>query len=91
MTKTVGSVGQEGRLGVDRRRGRGADAGGRRLERRSVGILLRLCNHGCEDGVDGKQEEVIVTSGGIRGCCVRRRRSHFHGAEASGHSLEGVI
>ena len=37
-----------------------------------------------------EQEEVMVTSGGIRGCCVRRR-SHFHGAEVSGHSLEAVI
>ena len=25
------------------------------------------------------------------GCCVRRRRSHFHGTEASGLSLEAVI
>ena len=33
----------------------------------------------------------MVTCGGIRGCCVGRRRSHFHGAEASGHSFEAVI
>jgi hypothetical protein len=34
---------------------------------------------------------VMVTSGGIRGCCVGRRRSHFDRAEASRHSLEAVI
>ncbi len=33
----------------------------------------------------------MVTGGGIRGLCVRRRRSHFHGAEVSGHSFEAVV
>ena len=32
----------------------------------------------------------MVASGGVRGCCVRRR-SHFHSAESSGHSLEAVV
>ena len=54
-------------------------------------VFVATLDSGCEDGVDGEQEEVMVTSGGIRGCCVRRRRSYFHGAEASGHSLEAVI
>ena len=54
-------------------------------------VFLTTLDGGCEDGVDGEQEEVMVTSGGIRDCCVRRKRSHFHGAEASGHSLEAVI
>ena len=54
-------------------------------------VFVTTLDDGCEDGVDGEQEEVMVTSGGIRGRCVRRRRSHFHGAEASGHSLEAVI
>ena len=53
-------------------------------------VLVATLDGGCEDGVDGEQEEVMGTSGGIRGCCVRRRRSHFHGAEASGHSFEAV-
>ncbi len=54
-------------------------------------VFVAALDGGCEDGVDGEQEEMMVTSGGIRGCCVRRRRSHFHGAEASRHSLEAVI
>ena len=44
-----------------------------------------------EDGVDGEEEEVVITSGGIRGRCIRGRGSHFHGAEAGGHSLEAVV
>jgi hypothetical protein len=54
-------------------------------------VLIASLDGGGEDGVDGQQEEVMVTSSGIRGRCVRRRRSHFHGAEASGHSLEAVV
>ncbi len=54
-------------------------------------VFVATLDSGCENGVDGEQEEVMVTSGGIRGCCVRRRRSHFNSAEASGHSLEAVI
>jgi len=54
-------------------------------------VFITTLDGGCEDGVEGEQEEVMVTSGGIRGCCVGRRRSHFDRAEASGHSLEAVI
>ena len=56
-------------------------------------VLVATLDGGCEDGVDGEQEEVMVTGGGIRGRGrgVRRRRSHFHGAEAGGHSLEAVV
>ena len=55
-------------------------------------VFVASLDGGCEDGVGGEQEEVKVTSGGIRGRCVRRRRrSHFHGAETSGHSLEAVV
>ena len=54
-------------------------------------VFVATLDGGCEDGIDREQEEVMVTSGGICGCCVRRRRSHFHGAEASGHSFEAVI
>ena len=54
-------------------------------------VFVASLDGGCEDGVDGEQEEVKVTSGGIRGRCVRRRRSHFHGAETGGHSLEAVV
>ena len=54
-------------------------------------VLVAALDGGCEDGVDCEQEEVMVTSGGVRGRCVRRRMSHFHGAEAGGHSLEAVI
>ena len=34
---------------------------------------------------------MVVASGGVRGRCIRRRRSHFHGAEAGGHSLKAVV
>ena len=54
-------------------------------------VFVTTLDGGCEDGVDGEQEEVMVTSGGVRGRCVRRRRSHFHGTEAGGHSLEAVV
>ena len=54
-------------------------------------VLVATLDGGCEDGVDGEQEEVMVTGGGIRGRGVRRRKSHFHGAEAGGHSLEAVV
>jgi hypothetical protein len=54
-------------------------------------VFVTPLDGGCEDGVDSEQEEVMVTGGGVRGCCVGRRRSHFHGAEASGHALEAVI
>jgi hypothetical protein len=54
-------------------------------------VFVTPLDGGCEDGIDSEQEEVMVTSGSVRGCCVGRRRSHFHGAEASRHSLEAVI
>ncbi len=44
--------------------------------------LVATLDGGCKDGVDGEQEEVMVTGGGIRGRGVRRRRSHFHSLEA---------
>ena len=45
-------------------------------------VLVASLNGSGEDGVDGEKEEVVVTCGGIRGRCIGRRRSHFHGAEA---------
>ena len=54
-------------------------------------VLVASLDGSGEDGVDGEKEEVVVTSGGIRGRYIRRRRSHFHGAEAGGHSLESVV
>ncbi len=54
-------------------------------------VLVASLDGSCEDGVDGEKEEVVVTSGSIRGRCIRRRRSHFHGAEAGGYSLEAVV
>ena len=44
-------------------------------------VLVAALDGCCEDCVDGEQEEDMVTNG----------RSHFHGAEASGHSLEAVV
>jgi hypothetical protein len=35
-----------------------------------------------EDGIDGEQEEVVVTNGGVRGLSVDRRGSGFHCAES---------
>ena len=54
-------------------------------------VLVASLDGSGEDGVDGEEEEVVITSGGIRGRCIRGRGSHFHGAEAGGHSLEAVV
>jgi hypothetical protein len=54
-------------------------------------VLVASLNGSGEDGVDGEKEEVVITCGSIRGRCIRRRRSHFHGAEAGGHPLEAVV
>ena len=54
-------------------------------------VLVASLNGSGEDGVDGEEEEVVVTGGGIRGRCIGRGRSHFHSAEAGGHPLEAVV
>ena len=54
-------------------------------------VLVATLDRGCDDGVDGEQEEVMISGGGIRGRCFGRRRSHFHGTEASGHSFKAVV
>ncbi len=37
-------------------------------------VLVASLNGSGEDGVDGEEEEVVVTGGGIRGCCIGRGR-----------------
>ena len=54
-------------------------------------VLVASLNGSGEDGIDGEEEEVMITGGGIRGCCIGRGRSHFHSAEAGGHPLEAVV
>jgi hypothetical protein len=54
-------------------------------------VLVATLDRGCEDGVDCEQEEVMISGGGIRGGCFGRRRGHFHGTEASGHSFKAVV
>ena len=46
---------------------------------------------GCEDCVEGEEEEVVISCGGVGSLSVSGGRSSFHSAEAGGHSLEVVV
>ena len=45
-----------------------------------------------DDGVDGEEEEMVISSGGVGGGIVDGAGGVlFHSAEAGSHALEGVI
>jgi len=45
-----------------------------------------------DDGVDGEEEEMVISSGGVGGGIVDGAGGVlFHGAETGSHALEGVI
>ncbi len=45
-----------------------------------------------DDGVDGKEEEMVISGGGVGGGIVDGAGGVlFHGAETGSHALEGVI